>query len=509
MSNFLRRLPLSRLLLLCGAIVAVGAGATALALARRRRARRRRRSRSPMPSTTRSRRRNRSQGVSARIQFTNHLIEGASLASGRAAASRSPRAPCSPAPQGDCGSPATAARAWNCSPKRAIPQILYDGHTVSLYDASSNTPLPLYAAGQQRVQRRRAPGDGHRATGTQIPTVAEIQEAIAQAMRTREPLRRDPTDVAGQAAYTVRISPRHNGGLIGGAELAWDAVHGVPLRARRLLDASSSPVLELAATEVSYGASRTRSSPSLAADAKVRSNLRARAQRAARPPSERSHTSGLRGAGRSPFTLDARRRSRDARNEVRRTAERPRTALSHTARASAGSRCSRARPRPAASELRSSGLAAPEGAAEGDSLHGASATELPTALGTLLSFERAGVRYLLAGSVTPAASRTPRGPVDVSEPTAPPPVKARGLVKRYKEVLAVDHIDLNVERGRRVRLPRTQRRGQDDDAADGLGLIIADRGHGRAVRARPDARGRARAGGSRRASWRRRASTPT
>jgi hypothetical protein len=34
---------------------------------------------------------------------------------------------------------------------------------------------------------------------------------------------------------------------------------------------------------------------------------------------------------------------------------------------------------------------------------GATATELPTALGTLLSFERSGVRYLLVGSVTPAA----------------------------------------------------------------------------------------------------------
>jgi ABC-2 type transport system ATP-binding protein len=30
---------------------------------------------------------------------------------------------------------------------------------------------------------------------------------------------------------------------------------------------------------------------------------------------------------------------------------------------------------------------------------------------------------------------------------APPPVKARGLVKRYKEVLAVDHVDLNVRAG--------------------------------------------------------------
>jgi ABC-2 type transport system ATP-binding protein len=35
----------------------------------------------------------------------------------------------------------------------------------------------------------------------------------------------------------------------------------------------------------------------------------------------------------------------------------------------------------------------------------------------------------------------------VSEAEVAPPVKARGLVKRYKEVLAVDHIDLNVRSG--------------------------------------------------------------
>lgn len=36
-------------------------------------------------------------------------------------------------------------------------------------------------------------------------------------------------------------------------------------------------------------------------------------------------------------------------------------------------------------------------------INGTSASELPTELGTLLSFERAGVRYLLVGSVTPAS----------------------------------------------------------------------------------------------------------
>ena len=35
-------------------------------------------------------------------------------------------------------------------------------------------------------------------------------------------------------------------------------------------------------------------------------------------------------------------------------------------------------------------------------INGISASELATPLGTLLSFERSGVRYLLAGSVTPA-----------------------------------------------------------------------------------------------------------
>ena len=35
-------------------------------------------------------------------------------------------------------------------------------------------------------------------------------------------------------------------------------------------------------------------------------------------------------------------------------------------------------------------------------INGTKASELRTELGTVLSFERAGVRYLLAGSVSPA-----------------------------------------------------------------------------------------------------------
>ena len=76
-------------------------------------------------------------------------------------------------------------------------------------------------------------------------------------------------------------------------------------------------------------------------------------------------------------------------------------------------------------------------------INGIEASELPTALGTLLSFERSGVRYLLAGAVTPRGSRSGRqGPVvvnpadDGAQPERgvsrqamsdeAPPVRARG-----------------------------------------------------------------------------------
>ena len=59
--------------------------------------------------------------------------------------------------------------------------------------------------------------------------------------------------MAGQPAYTVRVSPKRDGGLLGGAELAWDAVNGTPLRAAIYATGDSSPVLELKATDISFG----------------------------------------------------------------------------------------------------------------------------------------------------------------------------------------------------------------------------------------------------------------
>src|SRR5438445_70266 len=55
------------------------------------------------------------------------------------------------------------------------------------------------------------------------------------------------------AGVTARIKPRHNAGLLGGAELAWDALRGVPLRVAIYARGVATPVLELKVTDISYG----------------------------------------------------------------------------------------------------------------------------------------------------------------------------------------------------------------------------------------------------------------
>jgi ABC-2 type transport system ATP-binding protein len=57
-----------------------------------------------------------------------------------------------------------------------------------------------------------------------------------------------------------------------------------------------------------------------------------------------------------------------------------------------------------------------------------------------------------------------------------PPVRARGLVKRYKEVLAVDHIDLNVNAGDVYGFLGPNGAGKTTTLRMALGLIVATEG---------------------------------
>lgn len=121
------------------------------------------------------------------------------------------------------------------------------------YDPASNTvyegTLPAYAgAGNSRSKTGKDSG-----TSEAIPSVKEIETTLSHLAGHLRISGAKPGDVAGWAAYTVRISPKQSGGLLGATELAWDAARGVPLRFAIYARGDSTPVLSLKATGISYG----------------------------------------------------------------------------------------------------------------------------------------------------------------------------------------------------------------------------------------------------------------
>jgi len=87
-----------------------------------------------------------------------------------------------------------------------------------------------------------------------VPSIAQIKRALTKVAQHADLSGAIPGDIAGRPAYTVRVSPRHSGGLLGSVQLAWDAAHGIPLRIAIYSRTDSSPVLSLTVTDISYGA---------------------------------------------------------------------------------------------------------------------------------------------------------------------------------------------------------------------------------------------------------------
>jgi hypothetical protein len=86
-----------------------------------------------------------------------------------------------------------------------------------------------------------------------IPSLARIQTFLTRAMKRADVSAAQPTDVGGRPAYRVAISPQHDGGLLGSARLAWDAVTGTPLELGIYARGNPTPVIDLKATHISYG----------------------------------------------------------------------------------------------------------------------------------------------------------------------------------------------------------------------------------------------------------------
>lgn len=450
MSYLLRRISLSRLLLLCATAIAVGAGATAAAVALGG-------GPTPPPKPLANAIHDALatppvQGVSARVELVNHLIDSTALQTQGAGGGGASTSPLLSGASGRLWIAADGHARLELQSEGGATELMWDGSTVTLYDASKDR-LYSYTPPAREAPRGEGSGSsggegsadsgegsgsssGEGGASHQVPSVAKIEEAISRLMGHANVSGATPTDVAGRPAYSVRISPQRNGGLVGGAELAWDAVHGVPLQVAIYAKGDPSPVLELTATEISYGPV-SRSVFEL--------NLPPGVKRTEIKPPQREETSstgtpstetGAAGGGHHPGAAAG--------------GHHPRVSAKTTGLAAVSSavpfklsapeelagmqrgevRLVEANGHEAALVTYGEGLGgivvieskAKQGegeSGEGESsegssslqlptvtIDGAKATELPTALGTILSFTSEGVQHILAGSVTPSVLET-------------------------------------------------------------------------------------------------------
>ena len=323
-----------------------------------------------------------SAGVTARIKFTNKLFPSGALTGQVGSALMS----------------GASGRLWATNDGRGRLELQSDAGDVQV--VWNDTELTVYDASSNTVYRATLP-EHKTASSDQstVPSVAQISDFLTKLGERVVLSDAQPSDLAGQEAYTVRVSPKHDGGLLGAAEIAFDASRGVPLRIGIYAQGASSPVLELAATDISYGSvSSSDVEVTPPAGAKV-VDLGSLTRRSGSDHGDNAAVSGLSavqaGAGFpvvAPVTLVGL-----PRQDLRLV----------------GSGDSKA-----AFVVYGHGLGAivvVERAADGSgsgalsslptvSLDGITAHELATQLGTALMWKRDGVRFLLAGSIPTAAA---------------------------------------------------------------------------------------------------------
>jgi len=177
-------------------------------------------------------------GITADIIFTNKLFPSGALTGAAGSALLS----------------GTTGRLWATNDGRGRlelqsgagdAQIVWNADKVTAYDASSNT---VYSFTLPQHSSSATPD-----TGTP-PALSEITSFLSELSKQATVSDAQPDNVGDQPAYTVTVSPKHDGGLLGSAELAFDAARGIPLRIAIYAQGSSSPALALEATHVTYGA---------------------------------------------------------------------------------------------------------------------------------------------------------------------------------------------------------------------------------------------------------------
>jgi outer membrane lipoprotein-sorting protein len=333
------------------------------------------------------------KGISARIQFTDRLVDSSSVqgsdplltgASGRLWASSDGKLRLELQSDGSAGD----------------SQVLIDRRRFVVYDASANAAYRGLLPAEHR--------SGSRYRQSRVPSVGRIGAELGRLARYLAMSGAIPTDVAGRPAYTVRLAPKRNGGLLGNVQLAWDAVHGTPLRAAVYAKGDSSPVLELRATDISFGSvpdSVFAIGPP--PGTKVTNIAPASGHRSERSAAPVKSPAAI--GKRVGFPIRAPRALVGlSRAEVRLIEAGKRRGALVTYGNGLGGIAVLELP---AGKARSGGATRP-GAPASEvklptiSINGTSGQELATALGTVIRFQRAGVSYVVAGSVKPSVAES-------------------------------------------------------------------------------------------------------
>jgi hypothetical protein len=332
-------------------------------------------------------------GITARIKFTNNLIDSTDIQGS------------DPILNGASGrlwvSTATHQMRLELQGQNGDAQVVVSDGAFSIYDPTSNT---LY--------KGTLPRQGSKTQKSEpIPTVAQIQSNLNHLMQQLNLVGPLPRNVAGRPAYKVVVSPKHDGGLLGDVQLAWDASHGIPLGIAIYSRNSSSPVLELKATDISYG---TVSS----ADLTIKSPAGAKVVRVsptaghAAKPNRGKHQAEVTGPAavqsHLPFTLAA---PAELAGLPRQSVQ----LLDWSGHPAALVTYGQGLGGIAVIEQSASGQSSPSAPQGGDhqglslptiSINGHSGQELATALGTVVRFTSGSVSYTVLGSVPPIAAES-------------------------------------------------------------------------------------------------------
>jgi outer membrane lipoprotein-sorting protein len=333
------------------------------------------------------------EGVSARINFTNKLLPSTGFGgqdplmaggSGRLWASNN----------GD------VRIELQSETSGGDVQIVASGNTLWLYHAATNTVYKTTMAPDKKDKADK---------GAELPpTVAAVKRVLRQLGGDATVSGAIPDNVAGRPAYSTRIEPKSNGGLVGGADLTWDAANGAPLRVAVFARGQNDPVMAIEATDVSFGAvDPSVFDVSPPADAKIE-ELSPAAQSAKLKNGKKAYrrVTGLRAAqAAAPFTISA----------PAKLAGQKRSGVMLIGRGSKKSVVVRYGKglggitviESLATKADGPAATAASKKVERDSIQiptakvgSAEAMALGTPLGAVVSFTRGGVRYVVIGSVT-------------------------------------------------------------------------------------------------------------